>query len=137
MVMSPRPPWIAILLMHFFFIDHHSGSVKLRAERVDPLRKRGSLFRDCLPDHVGRSSTRHDFLSAVHRGKVHGTQGLSSTCLQAGPSSHGDRPSGSQSGNTTLPTRLRDASFGNQNNDVINPFSISTLLFLKCPEGIV
>ena len=34
-------------------------------------------------------------------------------------------------------TRLRDASFGNQNNDVINPFSISTLLFLKCPEGIV
>ena len=38
---------------------------------------------------------------------------------------------------TMYSTRLRDASFGNQNSDVINPFSISTLLFLKCPEGIV
>ena len=35
------------------------------------------------------------------------------------------------------PTRLRDAPFRNQNNDVINTFSISTLSLLKSPEGIV
>lgn len=67
----------------------HKRPPQLRPQRAHPLRERAVRLRGRLPDsRRRRDHQRHDLVAAVHRGEVHGAQGIPPPRIQVGGVGH-------------------------------------------------